>query len=180
MNPRWFLAGGAAVAATALFQVVASPVRTHERSSRKEIAVLADEIAEARGAIQAIQAREPLVAKARAEFARDREERPASQTLVWFPGLINRHFRQFGLAAPSTRQTVERNDARLPGVVRSYWTTELPLADHPEGIVRLLDALTDFEKAEPAARVIELAIGPGAGEPGQRRATIAFSLFARE
>lgn len=172
MKFRWILIIAGVAAACVFYLRLVAPLRSEEQALRKQVAKLSGKIAADRVVMEEIRDGKRPSAR--------QQSRSAATATAWFPSLVEEHFRRFGLKAPVTHYNNEKSDPRLPGILRTYWTVDLPLENKPGQIVKVLRAMAEFEKVEPNARAIEFATGRDPERPENRSASIAFTMLARE
>lgn len=178
---RKTLAVGAAVwVAWGLYSEKIAPLATRENEAARSVAELRERIQGARNSIKEIHKLEQEATEARTELERKPSDIPAGQAIVWFPPRLKGHFDRFGIAVGVTRLISVREEARLPGYKRSYWSIGVPFLKGDRTANSLLLAVADLERQDRFVKVVDFALQPDLENPGNFTAAVSVSALVRE
>ena len=157
-----------------------SPLLQKESEIQRESDAVDERIENARLTIAKTRTLETNADKSRSELERLQDELPAGSPMVSMPALVGEHFTRHGLNAPLIRLNTTREEPKIPGYRRGYWSLAVPIDKDGANIPTLLSTIADLEQQYAFLRVLDFAIRPDPENPDARVGLMNFASVIRK
>ncbi len=156
-----------------------SPLLQKETEIQRESDAVDKRIESARLVIAKTRTLETNADRARSELERLQNELPPGSPMVSMPALVGDHFTRHGLNVPLIRLNTTREEPKIPGYRRGYWSVALPIDKDGANIPTLLTTIADLEQHYAFVRVLDFAIRPDPENPEARLGLMNFAAVIR-
>jgi hypothetical protein len=151
---------------------VIAPLKQREAVALRDGSELKARLDGAQNLIAGIQAEEQHAEGERSEMKRLESELPAGSAMFWLPPLVKRHLERSGFADALVSLSAIRDEPRIPGCERSFWSVRLPIDAAGRNVPTLLLAVADLDQQNPFVRVLDFSTRPDPDDRMRRLAVI--------
>jgi hypothetical protein len=170
--------GLALVVGWAFHARVIAPLKQREAEALRGGAELKSRLDGAQNLIAEVQAEEQNASREPGEMKRLESELPPGSAMFWLPPLVKRHLERAGFADSLVNLSALRDEPRIPGCERSFWSVRLPIDAAGRNVPTLLLAVADLDQQNPFLRVLDFSTRPDPDNRTRRVAAIEVGILS--